>query len=199
MTYPADFPVPLDRGGPGSGAPIGGFGGNPAADRAAHRAEVRSAGLAPVLLVHGNAGAADVRPWDLLDQRRFLLDAGYPLELLWAPSYLGPGSVDLQTPHTNNVGDLRAYLLAVLDYLGVDVVDVIAHSLGCTLMYAVCRGLDARPAPISWTQPTQWHRVGTFVSLSGAFHGLGAGSIGEWRTGGEFVTELLSGIRGRRR
>src|SRR3954469_14082825 len=117
MTYPIDFPIPQDTGGPGAGAPIGGFGGNPEADRTAHIDAIARVGKSPVLLVHGNGGAADVRPWDLLDQRRFLLDAGYPVELIWAPSYLASGTVDLQTPHTNNVGDLRAYLQAVVEYL----------------------------------------------------------------------------------
>ena len=196
MTYPLDFPVPQDTGGPGAGAPIGGFGGNPEADKAAHTDVVARVGKAPVLLVHGNGGAADVRPWDLLDQRRFLRAAGYPDELIWAPSYLGTGSVDLQTPHTNNVDDVRNYLEAVCDYLQVDVVDIIAHSLGCTLMYAVFRGLDRQTAPITWNQPKKWARVGTFVSLAGAFHGLGSGSIGEWRTGGEFMNELLDETEG---
>jgi hypothetical protein len=196
MTYPLDFPVPQDTGGPGAGAPIGGFGGNPAADRSTHLEVVARVGKAPVLLVHGNGGAADLRPWDLLDQRRFLQAAGYPDELIWAPSYLGAGSVDLQTPHTNNVDDVRDYLEAVCGYLDVDVVDVIAHSLGCTLMYSVFRGLDRQTTPISWNQPKKWSRVGTFVSLAGAFHGLGTGSIGEWRTGGEFMNELLDETEG---
>jgi hypothetical protein len=57
-------------------------------------------GKAPVLLVHGN-GAADVQPWDMPDIKRMLLASGYPPELIWAPSYLGPGTVDLFTPHTD--------------------------------------------------------------------------------------------------
>jgi hypothetical protein len=194
--YPNDFPVPVDQGGPGAGQPIGGFGGNPAGDRDAHRAVVAQLGKAPVLLVHGNGGAADVSPWDLLDQHRFLLAAGYADELIWAPSYLGSGAVDLLTPHTNNVDDVRSYLEAVCEYLAVDVVDVIAHSLGCTLMYALFRGLAHQANPISWDQPKKWSRVGTFVSLAGAFHGLGTGSIGEWQTGGEFMTELLQETEG---
>lgn len=192
MTHPTDFPVPTDSGGPGAGSPLGGFGGNPQTDRDAHRAVVAELRRAPVLLVHGNGGAADVRPWDLLDQRRFLRAAGYADELIWAPSYLGPGTVDLQTPHTDNVDDLRTYLEAVCAYLGVEVVDVIAHSLGCTLTYAVARGLRRQNSPIVWDQPPRWRRLGTVVALAGAFHGLGAGSIGEWRTGGEFMTELLA-------
>lgn len=196
MTYPEDFPVPTDSGGPGAGSLLGGFGGNPQTDRAAHRVVVAERGLAPVLLVHGNGGAADVRPWDLLDQRRFLRAAGYADEIIWAPSYLGPGTVDLQTPHTDNVDDLRDFLEAVCRYLDVAVVDVIAHSLGCTLTYAVARGLRRQNAPIVWDQPPRWRRLGTFVALAGAFHGLGAGSIGEWRTGGEFMTELLAETAG---
>jgi hypothetical protein len=196
VTYPVDFPMPTDSGGPGAGSPIGGFGGNPQADRDAHRAVVADLGKAPVLLVHGNGGAADVRPWDLLDQKRFLLAAGYADEIIWAPSYLGPGTVDLQTPHTDNVDDVRNYLEAVCAYLGVAVVDVIAHSLGCSLVYSVARGLKRQTSPIVWDQPKRWHRLGTFVALAGAFHGLGTGSIGEWRTGGEFMNELLAETEG---
>ncbi|MET0864697.1 MAG: chitobiase/beta-hexosaminidase C-terminal domain-containing protein [Nakamurella sp.] len=188
--------MPEDQGGPGAGQPIGGFGGNPAADREAHRAVVAELGKAPVILVHGNGGAADVSPWDLLDQHRFLLAAGYADELIWAPSYLGSGTVDLLTPHTNNIDDVRTYLEAVCEYLDVDVVDVIAHSLGCTLMYALFRGLGRQANPISWDQPKKWSRVGTLVSLAGAFHGLGTGSVGEWQTGGEFMNELLQETEG---
>ena len=129
-----------------------------------------------MLLVHGNGGAADVAPWDMLDQNRMLLAAGYAQELIWAPSYLGPGTVDLLTPHTDNVDDVRDFLEAVCEYLAVEVVDIIAHSLGCTLMYSVFRGLDHQASPVSWGQPKKWNRVGTFVSLAGAFHGLGTGS-----------------------
>ena len=194
--YPQDFAVPQDQGGPGAGQPIGGFGGNPEATRDGHRAAVLKVGKAPVLLVHGNGGAADAPPWDVLDLNRMLLAAGYVPELIWAPSYLGSGTVDLQTPHTDNVDDLRDYLEAVCQYLAVDVVDIIAHSLGCTLAYAVFRGLERQASPVSWGRPKKWHRVGTFVALAGAFHGLGTGSVGEWRTGGEFMNELLTETAG---
>ncbi len=144
--YPGDFVRPRDEGGPGQGQLVGGFGGNPAVGREAHRAAVQRVGKAPVLLVHGNSGEAATPPWDLIDAKRMLLAAGYVGELIWAPSYLGSGTLDLVTPHTNNVNDLRGYLDSVCDYLAVDVVDVIAHSLGCSLTYAVCRGLEkARP------------------------------------------------------
>src|SRR4051794_37354887 len=90
-TYPSDFPAPPDQGGPGAGQPVGGFGGNPAAVREDHREAVQRIGKAPVLLVHGNGGAADTGRWDMLDLRRMLLGAGYTDELIWAPSYLGAG------------------------------------------------------------------------------------------------------------
>ena len=157
-----------------------------------HREAVQRIGKAPVLLVHGNGGAADTGRWDMLDLDACCWAAGYTDELIWAPSYLGPGTVDLLTPHTDNVGELRDFLDTVCTYLDVDVVDVIAHSLGCSLIYAVCRGLERRTAPIDWGQPKKWQRLGTFVALAGAFHGLGSGGLGEWRTGGEFMTELLA-------
>jgi pimeloyl-ACP methyl ester carboxylesterase len=171
---------------------VGGFGGNPAAVRDEHLEAVQRIGKAPVLLVHGNGGAADTGQWDMLDLRRMLLEAGYTDELIWAPSYLGSGTVDLLTPHTDNVDELRDFLDTVCTYLDVDVVDVIAHSLGCSLIYAVCRGLERRTAPIDWGQPKKWQRLGTFVALAGAFHGLGSNGLGEWQTGGEFMNELLT-------
>jgi hypothetical protein len=190
-SYPRDFARPMDQGGPGQGQLVGGFGGSPAVDQQAHRAAVQRVGKAPVLLVHGNGGEAATAPWDLLDLKRMLLAAGYAEELIWAPSYLGAGTLDLLTPHVNNVSDLRDYIESVCGYLEVHVVDIVAHSLGCSLAYAVCRGLEKRLVPVNWNQPKRWHRVGALVALAGAFHGLGRGSIGEWRTGGEFMNELL--------
>src|SRR4051794_12074108 len=191
-SYPGDFPIPVDQGGPGAGQRVGGFGGNAATGREEHRQAVQRIGKAPVLLVHGNGGAADTGRWDMLDLRRMLLAAGYSDELIWAPSYLGSGVVDLLTPHTDNVGELRDFLDAVCAYLDVDVVDVIAHSLGCSLTYAVCRGLERHATPVDWGERKHWQRLGTFVALAGAFHGLGSGGLGEWRTGGEFTNELLA-------
>jgi len=196
MAFPRDFPVPVDQGGPGQGQPVGGFGGNPSLDRSGHGAVVARTGKAPVILVHGNAGAADRTTWDMLDLKRMLNRAGYPDEIIWAPSYLGPGVLDNESPfpkpHTNNVNEVREFIDDVCAYLNVDVVDVIAHSLGCSLVYAICRGLEKRvPPPVNFTEPKRWNRLGTFVALAGAFHGLRPPSGGEWVPGGEFVTGLL--------
>ena len=114
-------------------------------------------------------------------------------------SYLGPGSggFDLQIPHTNNVGEVRDFVDNVCTYLDVDVVDVIAHSLGCSLIYAIGRGLERRtPPPVNWGQPKKWHRLGTFVALDGALHGLRPFAQGEWNPNGEFMRELLTETEG---
>ena len=206
--FPQDFPVPRDQGGPGQGQPIGGFGGDLQKNQSEHRDVVQSVGKAPILLIHGNGGTADLGRWDMLDIKRMLMDnARYPQELIWAPTYLGinlpgtDGNVDDggggASPHTNNVNEVRQFIDNVCEYLGVDVVDIIAHSLGCTLTYSILRGLEKRRAPVNWNQPKKWNRVGTFVALAGAFHGLGSGfppffSKGEWETGGEFMKELLA-------
>ena len=212
--FPQDFPVPQDQGGPGQGQPVGGFGGDPRKNQTEHRAVVQSVGKAPILLIHGNAGTADIGQWDMLDLKRMLMDnARYPQDLIWAPSYLGinprgtDGNLDDQgsgaSPHTNNVNEVREFIDDVCEYLGVDVVDIIAHSLGCTLAYSIFRGLEKRRSPVNWNQPKKWHRVGTFVALAGAFHGFGRSllpwfSKGEWETGREFMNELLAETLGGR-
>ncbi len=131
--FPEGFTVPLDQGGPGQGQPIGGFGGNLSKNQSEHRAVVQSIRKAPVLLIHGNAGSADSGQWDMLDLKQMLMDADYPEELIWAPSYLGTGTLDRSTPHTNNINEVREFIDNVCEYLDIDVVDIIAHSLGCTL------------------------------------------------------------------
>jgi pimeloyl-ACP methyl ester carboxylesterase len=192
MAFPQDFEVPQDQGGPGQGQPIGGFGGDPSRSRDEHRAAVQSVGKAPVILLHGNSGSADSGRWNMLDLQQMLIRAGYPRELIWAPSYLGTGTLDLETPHTNNVNEVREFIDNVREYLDVAVVDVVAHSLGCSLAYAIFRGLRRQRDPVEFDdQLKRWNRVGTFVALAGAFHGLGPFSVGEWETDGAFMTRLL--------
>jgi pimeloyl-ACP methyl ester carboxylesterase len=206
--FPPDFRVPLDQGGPPCPfqttprVPIGGFGGDRNKDQAAHRATVRSVGKAPIILIHGHAGSADLGRWAMTKLRENLMAiAGYPRELIWAPSYLGRstqfgGETDFLFPHAHNVGEVREFIDKVCEYLGVEVVDIIAHSLGCTLAYATFRGLRKQMGPFmnSWSwddQLKRWYRVGTFVALAGAFRGL-QGNSGEWVPGGEFMNELLA-------
>ena len=54
---------------------------------------------------------------------------------------------------------------------------------------AGCSGTRRRSTGAS---RARWARLGTFVALAGAFHGLGSGGLGEWQTGGEFMNELLA-------
>jgi hypothetical protein len=77
------------------------------------------------------------------------------------------------------------------------VVDVIAHSLGCSLIYAIGRGLERRtPPPVNWGQSKKWHRLGTFVALDGALHGLRPFAQSEWNPNGESMRELLTETEG---
>ena|SRR5215207_3675470 len=206
MAFPQDFDVPLDQGGIGQGLPIGGFGGNTQTqkDRDAHRAAVQSSGRAPVILLHGQVGAAESTQWNMLALRDMLIGAGYPEELIWAPSYLGGpylptgnGQPDdggpNASPHTNNVNEVREFIDNVSDYLRVGSVDIIAHSLGCTLAYAIFRGVKKQRTPVAFDQPKKWNRVGTFVALAGAFHGFGETgqfAVGEWKTSSDFMKQL---------
>ncbi len=134
-------------------------------------------------------------------RKNLMSEAGYPRALIWAPSYLGRstqhgGELDPQFPHAHNVGEVREFIDNVCEYLDVEVVDIIAHSLGCTLAYSILRGLRKQTGPWitswSWDQPKKWHRVGTFVALAGAFRGLSDQFIGEWVPDGEFMNELLA-------
>jgi len=199
MAFPEGFEVPQDQGGPGRGQPIGGFGGDPSKSQDDHRDALQSVGKAPVILLHGNAGAADLGRWNMLDLQQMLIGTGYPRESLWAPSYLGTGTLDLQTPHINNVNEVREFIDNVCEYLNVAVVDIIAHSLGCSLAYAIFRGLRK---PRQGTQVQfddqlkRWNRVGTFVALAGGFHGLGPNAVGEWESDGSFVRGLLAEMAG---
>jgi pimeloyl-ACP methyl ester carboxylesterase len=201
MAFPQGFHVPKDQGGPGQGKLVGGFGGNPDKSQDEHKAAVRSVGKAPVILLHGNAAAAESTDWNMLKLKQMLMGAGYPEEVLWAPSYLGGpypptgnGTADKELPHTNNVNEVREFIDNVCEYLDVDVVDLIAHSLGCTLAYAVFRGLRKQNSPVVFDQPKKWNRVGTFVALAGAFHGFGElppFAVGEWKTSSDFMQHLL--------
>jgi pimeloyl-ACP methyl ester carboxylesterase len=196
MTFPQDFKVPVDEGGPPfQRLPVGGFGGNPNKSQGEHRAVMRSVGKAPVILIHGNLAAADRTKWNLLTIQDMLLEAGYPEEAIWAPSYLGTGIADVAFSHTNNVNEVRNFIDNVCEYLDVEVVDLIAHSLGCTLAYAILRGLKKQNTPPIFDQPQRWNRVGALVALAGAFHGFGETgqfAVGEWQTSGEFMRGLLA-------
>src|SRR5256885_458756 len=112
-----------------------GFGGDPAKNRAQHRAEITKT---PVILVHGNAANATHPTWGMQQMKNFLVNAGYLASAIWAMDYLGenngepPNSPlpDLDDPHRHHIDAFRIFVDRVKDYLGVDKLDFIGHSLG---------------------------------------------------------------------
>jgi len=189
--YPGDFPELTDSGGFGAGEIIAGFGGNDTTDRTGNRATIARR---PVIMLHGNGTNATSDTFGMTHMRDMLIAAGYNAAELWAPSYLGQ-SVSLAetpTPHRTNVQDVRAFIDAVLDYLDVPAVDIIAHSLGCGLANAYMRGMTT-----SGTFDDADHRmdkVSSVVCLGGAMYGTGYGFLyaPEFDIGGTFSSAMLS-------
>jgi len=179
--FPKDFPVLLDADW---GYPIGGWGGIR-----------RRAPLArtPVIFVHGNG--EDASFWDLDNETSVAVNvrarfraAGYSDQELWALSYNGQrcGSNLCQTYNQINVADFAAFMRVVLDYTGARTVDVVAHSLGVTV---VRRAL--------YEQPDLVAHVEDAIFASGANHGTttcrGSGSIkgcDEMEPGSAWLAEL---------
>ena len=112
---------------------IGGWGGG-SEPCAAAGAVART----PVVFVHGNTmdasfwQAADSGDGTIVDVRRSFLDAGYCPDELWAVSYTG--STGYTTYNDVNVGDLAGFVAAVRQWTGAPQVDVVAHSLGVTVV-----------------------------------------------------------------
>ncbi|MFL4990413.1 MAG: alpha/beta fold hydrolase [Microvirga sp.] len=170
---PADFDAALT-----------GFGGDPGLNQAEHRQAIRKT---PVILVHGNAGHSAHPKWGMETMRDFLKNlAGYKDAEIWAMDYLGEnnGAADLNDPHRNRIAKFRAYVDQVREYLGVEKMDFIAHSLGCGMVNGYLRGLQPNGA---WNNDD--HRLdgaSTFVSLAGAIYGLGPSAQGEFKSGSPF-------------
>lgn len=120
----------------------------------------------PVIFVHGNT--RDANDWDEPGRsvKQRFLEAGYSPQELWALSYNGkstkhdPPALQCRTDNTRNIPDLRAFVEAVLMYTGAPKVDLVAHSLGVTLV----RGLLK-------TEPDLSHKVRKFVAIAGPNHG----------------------------
>lgn len=189
--YPGDFPELTDMGGFGAGEIIQGFGGDTTTDRAGNRSQVSHR---PVILLHGNGATATDENFGMTDVRDKLLAAGYSAAEIWAPSYLGQdvSSAEVPTPHRTNIEDVREFVDAVIEYLDVPKVDVIAHSLGCGLINGYMRGLTS-----TGTFDPANHRIdriGTVVCLGGALYGTGYGVLfqPEFDIGGVFTSALIT-------
>src|SRR6266581_3504430 len=170
-----------------------GFGGDAAKNRAQHRAEIKKT---PVILVHGNAGNSVHPQWGMQPMKNFLKGASYQDSEIWAMDYLGENNTNQDTNdvHVHHIDALRIFVDRVKDYLGVDKLDFIAHSLGCGMVNGYLRGLQSNG---------QWNHadnrlgvVSTFISLAGATYGLGPFSVSEFRTGSSFEgnSHIFNGV-----
>jgi pimeloyl-ACP methyl ester carboxylesterase len=139
------------------GYPIGGWGGSTKGLPLRHD---------PVIFVHGNT--RDAGDWDEPGRsvKQRFLEAGYLKQELWAPSYNGkstkenPPALQCRTDNTSNIPDLAAFVYAVLDYTGASKVDLVAHSVGVTLV----RGMLKATPDLSYV-------IRKFVAIAGPNHG----------------------------
>lgn len=185
--FPADFPRLLDQGGRGAGTLLTGFGGDPRLNRAGNRAAVTKP---PVILLHGNSASATSKRWGMGPLQAFLKEAGYNDSEIWAVSYLGQNNIwpDIDDPHRNNIADVRSFVDAVTQYLGVSKVVLIGHSLGAGMARGYLLGLDRdgqfKPGL------ARFDRVAGLITLAGGNYGLGYDPEPllprEFRTGGAF-------------
>jgi pimeloyl-ACP methyl ester carboxylesterase len=145
--FPADFQPTISNE---TEEPIGGFGGG-------------GGGLSrtPVIFVHGNTVSANF--W--LPSREYFLQHGWHADELWAPAY-GWNSVRAFDSNDLSVPTLERFISAVQSYLSqksgrsVRQVDIVAHSLGVTLVR-------------QWMmQNNAFHRVRSLVAACGANHGV---------------------------
>lgn len=118
----------------------------------------------PVVFVHGNGvdasfwRAAESGDGTVVDVRRRFLDAGFCPEQLWAISYTG--GAGYTTYNDKNTTDVYAFVRAVRAYTRARKVDVVAHSLGVTVV---------RKA--AFEHPDLYAQMRTFVAIAGANHG----------------------------
>jgi pimeloyl-ACP methyl ester carboxylesterase len=156
-SFPAGFQTPTDAS---LGTPVLGFGAAGPVTRT------------PVIFLHGNNDT----PFPTLcnpfgnvhNAAQFFADQGYSLSEIWGLGYQGD-QCDLVNPlvrsgatHTTaaNVPDLRAFVHAVLEFTGAKRVDIVAHSLGGTLVREWMR------------QDRVYHLVRRFVAVASPFHGI---------------------------
>ncbi len=145
--FSEDFPPPQSNE---TDKPVAGFGG-----------EGGGVTRTPVIFVHGNTVSA--RFW--LPARAHFKREGYTGDELWALGY-GWDSVRYFDSNDLSVPTLERFVSAVQNYLQrktgkpVPQVDIIAHSLGVTLVRQWLK------------QENAWHRVRHFAGIAGGNHGV---------------------------
>lgn len=151
--FPPDFPSPVDVT---TGLPLPGFGGgagvlyhNPIIFVHGNNESARYwlGQSYAIARLFGNfatpipiPGGGDVQPQNVFE--RFIAEGYTPAEL-WVLSYLGRDGVNnlsdfvgssIGHSHAANTPDVGAFIEAVLAYTGAEKVDIVAHSLGATLV-----------------------------------------------------------------
>lgn len=143
----------------------------------------------PVILVHGNSdralGTQDGEPLGWSVTLHYLLSQGYtPAELYattWGPA--DPAKAGEQVHSWEHLSRLRAFIEAVLAYTGAEKVDVIAHSMGVTLVRKAIKGgpvEDPKTGKTLDLGPPLTQRVDSFVGIAGANLGLTSCFWGTW-------------------
>ena len=177
--FATGFKPPVDRqavicsgtANPWSDLHIGGWGGGDCP--AGHAPRI------PVVFVHGNGvdgfyfnASSDAADGSHVNVRQRFLAAGYCARELWAVSYSGEATPARgQAASYNTYADINAeeiyeFLLAVRTFTGAPQVDVVAHSLGVTVVRKAM--FLHRTAPAA-TNP--YHLVRRVIAIAGANHG----------------------------
>jgi pimeloyl-ACP methyl ester carboxylesterase len=160
-----------------------GFGGDASKNRDEHRKDIKKT---PIILAHGNGANATSQQWGWQTMVGFLKEIGYRDSEIWAMDYLGEDNDQPIIPgaHRDHIDRFRKFVDSVREYLNVEKLDFIAHSLGCGMVNAYIKGLQSNG---TWKQSdNRMDFVGTFVALAGGTYGLGQFAQDEFKTGSDF-------------
>lgn len=158
--FAADFTPPKDTEW---GWDLGGFGGESRGKAIGHN---------PVIFVHGQGydhGTWDVAtevPPGTLNVRKYMRARGYIDQEVWGVSYNGAACFNTVTCGTDSEGnteDIYNFIQSVRDYTRAAKVDVVAHSLGVTVVRKAVR-----------KHPDLLQQIEDMVLIAGANHGTSA-------------------------